>query len=144
MESTIHVTRVGAATVVTLVGDHDLTSTETFHQRAKDAVQNSDELIVDLSAATFVDSMMLSTLVRVRRESEACGVAFATILGENRDVSRTVALVGLTSHLNCRDSLAEVLLEAARRAAARADMAGGPLGPSGERSGEPQSVIVRG
>ena len=118
MEGTIHVSRVDAATVISLAGDHDLTTSDAFHDQALAALAGCHSLIVDLSGLSSIDSKLVGTLIRLRGVARCRGIAFDVILGGNREIRRAVEPLRLTSRLHCHSSLARVPLEASRQAGA--------------------------
>ena len=61
-QSRVNVRRVTGAAVVELVGEHDV-STVASVAEALERIGPEDARIVDLSAATFIDSSILSALV---------------------------------------------------------------------------------
>ena len=72
MNSTIQVTEVDVTTtVIVLAGDQDTTTCSDFLEYATAVLDRCDRLLVDLSAVSFIDSMMLSTLLRVFGFAEA-------------------------------------------------------------------------
>lgn len=114
MNSTIQVTEVDATTtVIVLAGDQDTTTCSDFLEYATAVLDRCDRLFVDLSAVSFIDSMMLSTLLRVFGFAKLRGVDFETVVGQNRNVRAIVDTLSLGFQLNCRDSLADVLLASA-------------------------------
>jgi anti-anti-sigma regulatory factor len=114
MNSTIHVTEVDATTtVIVLAGDQDMPTCSDFLEYATAVLDRCDRLFVDLSAVSFIDSMMLSTLRRLSGFAKLREVAFETIVGQNRNVRAIVETPNLGFQLNCQDSLADVLLASA-------------------------------
>ncbi len=114
MNSTIQVTEVDATTtVIVLGGDQDTTTCSDFLEYATAVLDRCDRLLVDLSAVSFIDSMMLSTLLRAFGFAKLRGVDFETSVGQNRNVRAIVGTLNLGFQLNCRDSLADVLLASA-------------------------------
>jgi len=75
-QSRVNVRRVTGAAVVELVGEHDV-STVASVAEALERIGPEDARIVDLSAATFIDSSILSALVGAASRD---GGAAATVM----------------------------------------------------------------
>jgi anti-anti-sigma factor len=67
----VNIRRLSGATVIELVGEHDL-STHADVERALMEIGPGHACIVDLSPATFIDSSILSVLVQATSRSGAC------------------------------------------------------------------------
>jgi anti-sigma B factor antagonist len=76
--------------------------------------------VIDLTAATFVDSSVLRVLLEARRRAEERGVGFAVALGQEDSgpVRRVLDITGLLPVLPVHAARAEAI-EAARGATAR-------------------------
>jgi anti-anti-sigma factor len=67
----VNIRRVPGATVIELVGEHDL-STHADVERALMEIGSGDACVIDLSPATFIDSSILTVLVHATSQSAAC------------------------------------------------------------------------
>lgn len=101
-------------TVLSLVGSHDVTVSTSFERSALEHLDRCDRLVVDLSQADFVDSSVISALVRVAQQARPRGVIFQVVAPCETHVHRVLDLMGLLNHLGCRDGLPE--MQAARPA----------------------------
>ena len=61
-QSRVNVRRVTGAAVIELVGEHDLSTVASLDD-ALGRIRPEEARVVDLSAATFIDSSILTTLV---------------------------------------------------------------------------------
>lgn len=111
--------------VLSLVGEHDLTNSEALQRRAEEALQRCTLLVIDLSATAFIDSSVMHRLVHVCRSSRSRGVSVKVVVGDNAPLRRVLEVTGLTGHLDCVQSLPDVLLGAAASAGAPASLARG-------------------
>jgi anti-anti-sigma factor len=60
----IAVDRRGGVALLTVHGEHDLSNEEVLRDRLAAALAHASAAVVDLSAATFIDSSVLHTLAR--------------------------------------------------------------------------------
>ena len=112
------VTSVARSTVVVaLVGEHDLTTSAALERKAADGLGACDQLVVDLTEATFIDSSVINALARLARQARSRGVTFQVVAPLESHPRRVLDLMGLEGHLGCVDALREL-------GAARADDAG--------------------
>ena len=72
----VNVRRVAGAAVIELVGEHDVSTAESV-DAALGTIGPKEARIVDLSAATFIDSSILTTLVGAASRD---GGAAATVM----------------------------------------------------------------
>lgn len=75
-QSRVNVRRVRGAAVIELVGEHDLSTVASLHE-ALGRTGPEEARIVDLSAATFIDSSILTALVGAASRD---GGAAATVM----------------------------------------------------------------
>jgi anti-anti-sigma factor len=69
--------------VVSFPGDHDIASAPLLRERISTALAHRRPVVVDLSDALFVDSMLLGVLVTSLRRARRQGSAFALVLGDD-------------------------------------------------------------
>jgi anti-sigma B factor antagonist len=84
----------GVALVV-LAGEHDLYSGDELRQRFEQALACCDHLIVDLSAAEFIDSTIIHVLVQTMRSATELDRKFNVVLGTAPAVERILEITGL-------------------------------------------------
>ena len=99
--------------VMALVGEHDMTNCEALQQQAEKALSSCTLLLIDLSATSFIDSSVIHRLMQVCQHSRSRGVTVQIVVGENPSLRRVLDITGLTGHLDCVQSLPDVLLAAA-------------------------------
>ncbi len=95
--------RNGAIWVLTLTGEHDITTTKRLDEDMEQIAASGTSVVIDLSRATFIDSQVIAWLVRWWErscESSHLHVAIATGEGES-PVTRLLELVGLADTLPC-------------------------------------------
>lgn len=94
--------RPGAATLL-LTGELDLASTGSFEQRVDELLAAGiDQLVVDLSALTFCDSVGLSGLVRAKNRCEQRGGSLG-VSGSRGQVAQVLGISGLLGTLATDD-----------------------------------------
>jgi anti-sigma B factor antagonist len=64
---------VGHSVVVSVTGDVDLTSSGHLREVLRDAISESDNVVVDFAGLTFIDSSGLSALVDAHRRARDGG-----------------------------------------------------------------------
>jgi anti-sigma B factor antagonist len=84
----------GFANVV-LAGELDLSSLPMLAERLSD-VDGHDDVILDLSELTFMDSVGLGALIRARLDADQRGIRF-TIRGLHSSVRRLLEITDLTA-----------------------------------------------
>lgn len=90
--------RPGAATLV-LSGELDLASTSSFEQRVDELLAaGTDQLVIDLSALTFCDSVGLNGLVRAKNRCEQRGGSLR-VAGTRGQVAHVIGISGLLGAL---------------------------------------------
>jgi anti-sigma B factor antagonist len=112
----------GDVLVVAVRGEHDIYTAPTLRDRMEEALGASPTgVIVDLSAATFLDSSILGALLEARRQALERSIGYVVSLGESPEpgVQRILEITGLVPVFPVVKSRAEAL-EAARSAPADA------------------------
>jgi anti-anti-sigma factor len=71
----------GGAAIV-LVGEHDAYGAPELEERLEELLDDGSSIVVDLSRATFVDSVTLFLLLRARKNAAARGLGFSLQLGD--------------------------------------------------------------
>ncbi len=88
------------AALVGLVGEHDLHSADEVRQTLDQALAVCDHLIVDLSAADFIDSTIVGVLLQTRKNAVELDRKFNVVLGTAPVVERILDVTGVVPHLN--------------------------------------------
>jgi anti-anti-sigma factor len=84
--------------LLTVVGDLDIESADTFATLGRRAVEHGDAvLIIDLSKCEFLDSTGIGSLVTVRNAAEDAG-ARIYLQGESQRVTRVLDIAGLRGY----------------------------------------------
>jgi anti-sigma B factor antagonist len=112
----------GDVLVVAVRGEHDIYTAPTLRDRMEEALGASPTgVIVDLSAATFLDSSILGALLEARRQALERSIGYVVSLGESPEpgVQRILEITGLVPVFPVVKSREEAL-EAARSAPADA------------------------
>ena len=87
--------------MLTIAGEHDLSTAPELRQRLDELIERGEATIVDLSAATFIDSSVLGAILDARRQAGEAGVGFAVAQNENgtKAVTRVLDITGLRAEL---------------------------------------------
>ena len=111
----------GDVVVVVVEGEHDIYTAPTLRERLEEALGRGGGIVVDLTAATFLDSSILGALLEARRQAQEKGLGYVVCLGEESEpgVQRILEITGLVPVFPVVGSREEAL-EAARSAAAGA------------------------
>jgi anti-anti-sigma factor len=88
------------AALVVLGGEHDLYSADQLRQTIDMSLSGCDHLIVDLSAAEFIDSEISGVLVQTMKKASGLGRKFSVVLGTAPAVERALEVSGVLSLLN--------------------------------------------
>ena len=83
------------AALVALGGEHDLYSADQLRQTIEMSLSGCDHLIVDLSAAEFIDSTVIGVLVRTMKQASGLGRRFSVVLGTAPVVERALQVSGV-------------------------------------------------
>jgi anti-sigma B factor antagonist len=117
-ENRIAVDRGDGVAVVVVEGEHDVYTAPSMSEQLDSLLDERVPFVIDLTAATFVDSSVLRVLLEARRRAEERGVGFAVALGQEDSgpVRRVLDITGLLPVLPVHAARAEAI-EAARRGA---------------------------
>ncbi len=88
------------AALVVLAGEHDLHSADEVRETFEQSLAACDHLIVDLSAAEFIDSTILGVLVQTKRRAVELDRKFNVVLGTAPVVERILEVTGVVPLLN--------------------------------------------
>jgi anti-sigma B factor antagonist len=102
--------------VVALHGEHETHGALALERRLLDLAGRGRALVIDLTAATFVDSAVLGALLRARARAGQAGSALVLVLGEDSEQSipRILRITGLLRKFETAPTRAEAV-RAARR-----------------------------
>jgi anti-sigma B factor antagonist len=105
--------------VVVVEGEHDVYTAPSLNERLDSLLEEHTPFVVDLTAATFVDSSVIRVLLEARRRAEETNVGFAVALGQDDSgpVRRVLDITGLVPLLPIYPTREEAI-EAARSGAA--------------------------
>jgi anti-sigma B factor antagonist len=105
--------------VVVVEGEHDVYTAPSLNERLDSLLEEHAPFVVDLTAATFVDSSVIRVLLEARRRAEETNVGFAVALGQDDSgpVRRVLDITGLVPLLPIYPAREEAI-EAARSGAA--------------------------
>ena len=103
---TVSVTATREDTVVSVVGELDLTVADRFRRRLADEVARAPAaLIIDLTGVHFCCAVILGILVQITTAADTAGVAWV-IAGDSRAVRRPITITGLDPLLRPVSSVA--------------------------------------
>jgi anti-anti-sigma factor len=97
--------RQGAWLVVHPVGEIDLAVAGAFRDTVLDAVSRADQLAIDFSQVTFLDSSGLSVIATAITQSKDRGVPLV-LVGLSERIRMLLEIPGMTKILDIRDRLA--------------------------------------
>jgi anti-sigma B factor antagonist len=98
----------GVALVV-LAGEHDLYSGDELQQILEASLACCDHLIVDLSAAEFIDSTIVAILVQTMRNATELDRKLNVVLGAAPAVARILEITGLLPRLGVVPTVEQAL-----------------------------------
>jgi anti-sigma B factor antagonist len=83
--------------VVVVEGEHDIYTAPTLRERLEEALGRGGGIVVDLTAATFVDSSVLGALLDARRRAIEAGQGYVVCVGDSVEpgVQRILDITGL-------------------------------------------------
>ena len=86
--------------LLTLSGEHDLSTAPEFRRQLDKLLDEGTPTVVDLSAATFIDSSILGVILDGRRRAADDDVGFAVVHSDGADaVDRVLEVTGLRAEL---------------------------------------------
>lgn len=87
----------GDVVVVVVEGEHDIYTAPTLRDRLDEALARGGGVVVDLTAATFVDSSVLGALLDARRRALDAQQGYVVCVGANVEpgVQRILDITGL-------------------------------------------------
>jgi anti-sigma B factor antagonist len=86
--------------VVTISGEHDLSTAPSLRRRLDGLLDERVATVVDLSPATFIDSSILGVILDSRRRAADARIGFAVARSEGAEaVDRVLEVTGLRSEL---------------------------------------------
>jgi anti-anti-sigma factor len=92
--------------IVTLTGELDIVQAHALRNRLLAAVRNEDlGLVVDLTEATYLDSVGVSVLFELAERLSQRQLRLAVVLPEGGVVERVVSIVNLASVAEIRNTL---------------------------------------
>ena len=111
----IDVERIGDIDVVTLRGEHDLSTATDVSRRIETALATATGLAIDLSETTFIDSAVLRVLITAQEQAAKRGTGFAIAVADTsgHGVHRLLTLTGLDAKLSTRPSREDAIAAAA-------------------------------
>jgi anti-sigma B factor antagonist len=84
LPTSIRVLPNGSTTIVTMIGDHDLSSAPVLRASIERELAEGRACVIDLRGATFLDSAILSVLLDASRRSREAGLELPVVLNGNR------------------------------------------------------------
>ena len=97
------------AALVVLAGEHDLYSAGEVQQTLDQSLAVCDHLIVDLSAAEFIDSTIVHVLLQTKKNAIELDRKFSVVLGTAPVVERILEVTGVVPLLNVVPSVERAL-----------------------------------
>ena len=100
--------------VVVVEGEHDIYTAPTLRDRLDEALGRGGGVVVDLTAATFVDSSVLGALLDARRRALDAGQGYVVCVGAQVEpgVQRILDVTGLVPVLPVVGGLDEAIAAA--------------------------------
>ena len=95
--------------LVVLAGEHDLHSANEVQQTFDQSLAVHDHLIVDLSAAEFIDSTIVGVLLQTKKNAIELDRKFNVVLGTAPVVERILEVTGVVPLLNVVPTVEEAL-----------------------------------
>ena len=97
------------AALVVLAGEHDLYSADEVQQTLDQSLAVCDHLIVDLSAAEFIDSTIVHVLLQTKKNAIELDRKFSVVLGTAPAVERILKVTGVVPLLNIVPTVQQAL-----------------------------------
>jgi anti-sigma B factor antagonist len=99
--------------VVSLTGEHDLTTAPALRERIEGVAAEGTGLLIDLSAAEFIDSSIIGVILEAQRQADEAGTGFAAALeGGDAAVRRVLEVTGLDTNMPVHTSMDQALAHA--------------------------------
>ena len=101
--------------VVTVTGEHDLSTAPELQHQLDAALGSGAAVAVDLLQTTFIDSTVLRVLICAREQAHERGVGFSIAIGEStgHGVRRLLELTGMERRLAAAPTRAAAIAGAA-------------------------------
>lgn len=80
--------------VVALHGELDMADVDDLHELLADTLGRARNVVLDLSAVTFIDSTVINTLIKTQQAASAAGSRF-TVANATRQVHRVLDMTGV-------------------------------------------------
>jgi anti-anti-sigma factor len=110
IDPTVQVTRPrGGVAVVTLNGEHDITSRDQYQALFEQLLRENDLVVVDVSKAQFIDSSFIHTLFLSSQSARGKGKAFRLQTGTAPIVHRVLEISGALDVVEVAHSREEAL-----------------------------------
>lgn len=104
---------VPGISVINISGEHDLSTAPDLREKLASAIAGGHSIVVDLSAAEFIDSSILSALLDARHEAHEDGLGFAVALSSGaKPVARVLDVTGLSSKFPVHATRADAIAAA--------------------------------
>jgi anti-sigma B factor antagonist len=105
MDGTVEIEHVPGVDVLVLQGEHDLSTQAAIRTRVDEALTSGKSVVIDLSAAEFIDSSVLAAILHGQRRatSEDGGRSqeLAVVASPGaKFVARLLSLVQIENHVN--------------------------------------------
>jgi anti-anti-sigma factor len=98
--------------LVTLQGDHDMSTAEAVRAQLEAVFRTGTAVVVDLSTTPFIDSSILAVLLDANAVTETSeGKRFGLVVEEDTPPERLLRLVGLIRHFEVFRSVEDALAE---------------------------------
>ena len=95
--------------LVQLAGEHDLHSADEVRQTFDESLAVCDHLIVDLSAAEFIDSTIVGVILQTKKNAVELDRKFNVVLGTAPVVERILEVTEVIPLLNVVPTVEEAL-----------------------------------
>jgi anti-anti-sigma factor len=94
-------TRVPGVALVALAGEHELYGAAKLQQQIDALIADDLSIVIDLREAVFLDSSIVSVLVRAQKLAASSGVDYRVVLGKSTGtpVRRMFEITGLSDVL---------------------------------------------
>ena len=99
----------GDVVVVVVEGEHDIYTAPTLRERLEEALERGGGIVVDLTAATFVDSSVLGALLDARRRALEASQGFVVCVGDTVEPGVQRILDSINTPADVRNGRMDVL-----------------------------------